>query len=141
MGQRKKYVLGTLLLVVVISVVIFGAVQLYWYNNPYLEIGYSISEDGVNTLPRLVFSERSIFGCSETAKERVAEYAEKEGSMEQYIFTTYQAPLTVVSHVENQNGQTILTFTGKGTLENGDESEFEESIVFDYILAENIPMQ
>ncbi len=54
--------------------------------------------------------------------------------MERYLLTTYHYPRVLSTHVEIKDGQTILTFTGQGTLENGTVSGINEQLVFDFIL-------
>lgn len=138
MRRYIKVVLGVLSFTIVIMIAIFGAVQLYRYHHPQLEITYSVSADGSTSLPRLLISGESMWGCSDLVKEHIAIYSEREGEMERYLLTTYHSPRSLSTHVEIKDGQTILTFTGKGTLENGTVSEINEQLVFDFILTTDI---
>ena len=131
MGRYIKFVLG---ITVFIMIAIFGAVQLYRYHHPKLEITYSVSEDGATSMPRLLVSGESMWGYSNLVKEHIEIYSEQEGEMERYLLTTYHSPRVLQTHVEIKDGQTILTFTGQGTLEDGTASEINEQLVFDFIL-------
>lgn len=134
MGRYIKFVLGILFFTGFIMIAIFGAVQFYRYHHPKLEITYAVSEDGATSLPRLLISGESMWGHSDLVKEHIAIYSEQEGAMERYLLTTYHSPRVLSTHVEIKDGQTILTFTGQGTLENGTVSEINEQLVFDFIL-------
>lgn len=138
MGKYIKVVFCVLSLAIFIMITIFVAVQLYRYHHPQLKITYSVSADGATSLPRLLISEESMWGCSDLVKEHIAIYSEREGTMERYLLTTYHSPRSLSTHVEIKNGQTILTFTGQGTLENGTVSEINEQLVFDFILTTDI---
>lgn len=131
MGRYIKFVLG---ITVFIMIAIFGAVQLYRYHHPQLEITYSVSEDGATSMPRLLVSGVSMWGYSNLVKEHIATYSEQEGAMERYLLTTYHSPRVLQTNVEIKDGQTILTYTGQGTLEDGTVSEINEQLVFDFIL-------
>lgn len=121
-----------------IMIAIFGAVQLYRYHHPQLKITYSVSEDGAISMPRLIISGESMWGCSSLVKKHIAIYSEQESAMERYLLTTYHTPRFISTHVEIKDGQTILTFTGQGILENGTVSEINEQLVFDFILTTDI---
>lgn len=127
-------VLGILSFAGFIMIAIFGAVQLYRYHHPQLEITYAVSEDGATSLPRLLINGESMWGHSDLVNEHIGIYYEQESAMERYLLTTYHSPRVLQTHVEIKDGQTILTFTGQGTLENGTVSEINEQLVFDFIL-------
>ncbi len=137
MRRYIKVVLG-IFSFTAITIAIFGAVQFYRYHHPQLKITYGVSEDGSTSLPRLIISGESMWGCSDLVKEHIANYSEREGAMERYLLTTYHSPRFLSTHVEIKDGQTILTFTGQGTLENETVSEINEQLVFDFILTTDI---
>ncbi len=134
MRRNIIFVLGILSFTGFIMIAIFGAVQFYRYHHPQLEIGYAVSADGTTTLPRLLISGESMWGHSDLVNEHIAIYYEQESEMERYLLTTYHSPRVLQTHVEIKDGQTILTFTGQGTLEDGTVSEINEQLVFDFIL-------
>lgn len=134
MGRDIKFVLCSLSFIGFIIIAIFGAVQFYRYHHPKLEIAYGVSADGATSMPRLLISGESMWGYSDSVKEHIATYSEQEGAMERYLLTTYHSPRVLQTHVEIKDGQTILTFTGQGTLEDGTVSEINEQLVFDFIL-------
>lgn len=138
MKRYIKFVLGIFSFTVFIMIALFGAVQLYRFHHPQLEITYSVSADGATSMPRLIISGESMWGYSDSIKEHIAIYSEQESAMERYLLTTYHPPRFLSTHVEIKDGQTILTFTGQGILENGTVSEINEQLVFDFILTTDI---
>lgn len=138
LGRYIKFILVFLSFIGFIMIVILGAVQLYRYHHPRLEITYSVSADGTTSMPRLLISKESLWGYSDLVREHIATYSEQESAMERYLLTTYHSPRVLSAHVETKDGQTILTFTGQGTLENGTVSEINEQLIFDFILTHDI---
>lgn len=136
MKSFSKYVLGILCLAMLLATALFGAVQLYWYHHPKLEITYSMSADGTTSMPRLLVSKESLWGYSNSVKQQLLSYSEQESAMERYLLTTYHSPRLLSTKAETKDGQTILTFTGWGTLENGNICEINEQLIFDFIITD-----
>ncbi len=135
--KKLKFILISLIIVAVL----FVSYHVYLFYTPDIEIRIGQPEDKTNERYleqiTLTFAERSPFLMPKEKYDQIKEFilAYDEVFEEYYFFEPY-AHIEV--DVELKDGETILTFFGDYSDENGEIKEYHRQIILDFILTDKI---
>ncbi len=140
--QTKKIMLRSLIAVILLIVCLWIGWQVYEYYNPYLEIICATAHDDniYHSAPHVLIIDKSLLGVSEEIKGQLREWHVATTDMEIAIGNKYEKPLAVINEFEIKNNKTYVYYKGFGTSRTtGNLEAINETIVFDFILTENLP--
>lgn len=120
-------------------IVIWLSIQGYRYYNPNFEIHIFTreSEDLYWEYPSYTTWGDSAFGMSPKVYEAIKEFADETTAVDEWLHT-YQLPIDVTCEVVIQGEQTIVTYEGTATNQNGEAENIYKQLVFDFVITENI---
>lgn len=140
--QTRKYMIGGLLGLLVLTLLLWTSSQIYGYYHPYLEItcGTAHSEDFFRTQPLVFIKEKSLLGYSDDIKQKLATWSEATTAIEITLGEQYEKPMSILNHFEIQNGKTYIYYKGFAKSKTtGEMVIISETIVLDFVLTENLP--
>lgn len=140
--QTKKIVFRGLIAIILFSICLWTGWQVYAYYNPYLEIICATAHDDdiYHSTPHVLIIDKSLLGVSEKIKEQLQEWHVATTDMEVTIGNKYEKPLAIINEFEIKNNKTYVYYKGFGTSRaTGNLEAINETIVFDFVLTENLP--
>lgn len=140
--RTKNFFVCGLIGVCILVFLLWISSQIYGYYHPYLEITYSTAhnEDFFKTSPLVVIREKSLFGYSNDIKQKMMAWSEATTSMEISFGEQYEKPMSILNRFEIRNGRTYIYYNGFAKSKfTGDMVPISETIMFDFVLTENLP--
>ena len=140
--QTRKYIIGGLLGLVLLTLLLWAGSQIYGYYHPYLKItcGTAHSEDFFKTQPLVIIQEKSLFGYSNEIKQKLRAWSEATTDMEISFGERYEKPMSILNHFEIKNGKTYIYYKGFAKSKTtGEMVTILETVVLDFVLTENLP--
>lgn len=113
--------------------------QGYRYYNPNFEIHIFTreSENLYWEYPSYTTWGDSAFGMSPKVYEAIKQFADETTAVDEWLHT-YQLPIDVTCDVVIQGDQTIVTYEGTATNQNGEAENIYKQLVFDFVITEDI---
>lgn len=130
----------TAIVIIALSLaLVWLSVQGYRYYNPNFEIHIWTREGEALywEYPSYTTWGDSTFGISPKVYEAIKEFADETAAVDEWLHT-YQLPIDVTCEVVIQGDQTIVTYEGTATNQNGDAEYIYKQLVFDFVITEDI---
>ena len=143
--KEKNAIKVSIIIVLAIFIVALSIVAIwlvnqgYRYYNPNFEIHIFTreSEDLYWEYPSYTTWGDSAFGMSPKVYEAIKEFADETTAVDEWLHT-YQLPIDVTCEVLIQGDQTIVTYEGTATNQEGEVENIYKQLVFDFVITENI---
>ncbi len=140
-SKIKKSIIISVITIFILLIGIWFGKHLYYYYHPPITIVsmWGQDEDFYMSTPSFGIEYRSVFGIAPKITAQIEEFAKE--TEEVYLWLhTFVKPMNVNSTVEIIDGQTIVTYEGTATTEEGEVVEIDKQLIFDFVLTEDIQM-
>ena len=131
--MNKKLILITvagLILVLISALFAYGMTEVYYYNNPEVEIHISALMNSDIDRVTVSYNERSRFGMSPEKELRIFDCAAKLRSVYEKLELKMDEPRRLKAEISKQPGQATIRLKGYAT-KDGARKEIDEVIILD----------
>ncbi len=130
---------GKIISLVIASIILISSIAIYF--SAKSDFSISIGKPVDSTTPMYVENVRISYNeePSESDKENLTQFVGGVETIEKEINSNYIAPTHIEATVEFEDGKTIIRYNGTATeKDTSKEVEYNEEIVFDFILTKDV---
>ncbi len=131
--MNKKLILiivSVLLLISFAALLAYGLTEVYYYNNPEVEIHISATKNSDIDMVILSYNERSRFGMDPEKEIKIFECANSLRKLYEQVEIGMDEPRYLKAEVSKQPGQATIRLKGYAT-KDGARKEIDEVIILD----------
>ena len=144
--KEKKTVYKVVIICAAVFLILVVSIGMIWlsdqiqrYYNPNLEIHVWAREgdDLYWEYPNYTTWGESVFGVSPKVIDALKEFADETAAVDEWLHT-YQLPIDITCEVDISGDQTIVTYEGTATNQDGNVENIYKELVFDFVITEDI---